>query len=45
MRRPFSEAELIAHVFENKFVGNSVFEKHMPVLYKDMIAWVEDLYK
>jgi len=31
------EAEFIAHAFENRFVGNPLFKKHMPDLYDDMI--------
>ena len=37
-----SEAEFIAHAFENKFKGNSVFQEHLPELYDDMIKWLED---
>jgi SPP1 gp7 family putative phage head morphogenesis protein len=32
-----SEAEFIAHVFENKFAGNDVFKELMPALYDDMV--------
>jgi hypothetical protein len=35
------EAEFIAHAFENKFIGNSYFEKVAPDLYKEMIAYIE----
>lgn len=35
------EAEFIAHAFENKFIGNSYFEKTAPDLYKAMIAYIE----
>ncbi len=38
-----SEAEFLAHTFENKFAGNDVFEKVMPKLYNDMIKLAEDL--
>lgn len=31
-----SEAEFIAHIFENKYAENDVFEKHLPELYKSM---------
>lgn len=31
-----SEAEFIAHMFENKYAGNEAFEKLMPDLYKKM---------
>lgn len=36
-----SEAEFIAHSFENKFAGNNVFKEVLPELYDDMIKWVE----
>lgn len=39
----FKEAEFIAHAFENKFIGNSVFQKHMPDLYQEMIDLLDDL--
>jgi hypothetical protein len=32
-----SEKEFIAHLFENKFIGNDHFKKAMPELYEDMI--------
>ena len=35
------EAEFIAHCFENKFAGNSVFKKYMPELYEDMIKYID----
>ncbi|MBO9671951.1 MAG: hypothetical protein J7577_00790 [Sphingobacteriaceae bacterium] len=35
------EAEFIAHAFENKFLGNSYFEKIAPELYKAMIVYIE----
>jgi hypothetical protein len=36
--RPYmKEKEFIAHMFENKFMGNDIFEKYMPELYKDMV--------
>ena len=34
-RAGMSEAEFIAHLFENKFKGNDVFEKVHPELYKE----------
>lgn len=37
------EAEFIAHAFENKFIGNEVFKKIAPDLYKDMIKMIDDL--
>ena len=30
------EKEFIAHAFENVYIGNEVFAKYMPDLYKDM---------
>ena len=38
----FSEAEFVAHAFENYFVGNSEFEKYMPDLYKETIKLIDD---
>lgn len=35
------EAEFIAHCFENKFVGNKVFQKYLPELYQAMIQYIE----
>lgn len=29
--------EFVAHMFENKFIGNDIFKKYMPDLYDDMI--------
>ena len=37
------EAEFIAHAFENKFIGNEIFKKIAPDLYKDMIKMIDDL--
>lgn len=34
------EKEFIAHMFENKFVGNRYFKRYMPDLYKEMIEYV-----
>jgi hypothetical protein len=39
------EAEFIAHAFENKFIGNSYFEKVAPDLYRDMISYIEEYLK
>lgn len=41
----FSEAEFLAHAFENKFVGNKVFERISPDLYRDMIELIEKLMR
>jgi SPP1 gp7 family putative phage head morphogenesis protein len=38
-----SEAEFIAHTFENKFAGNDLFKEVMPELYNDMIKLAEEL--
>lgn len=37
------EAEFIAHAFENKFIGNEVFRKVMPELYKESIEMVDKI--
>jgi len=37
-----SEAEFIAHAFENKFKGNVVFKKYLPEMYEDMIKWLDN---
>lgn len=31
------EKEFIAHLFENKFMGNEIFKKYLPDLYDDML--------
>lgn len=38
-----SEAEFIAHAFENKFLGNPVFKNFAPDLYQDMIDLIDQL--
>lgn len=38
-----SEAEYLAHAFENAFVGNEVFQKYMPDTYKEMVAYIRGL--
>lgn len=35
--------EFFAHMMENKYAGNKVFEKIMPELYKDMITVMDEL--
>ena len=40
-----SEAEYIAHCFENKFAGNIFFKKYLPEEYKEMIAYIDGLKK
>jgi len=37
------EAEFIAHIFENKFIGNSAFKELMPDLYEDTIKLANQL--
>lgn len=39
----FSEAEFIAHAFENKFAGNPIFKQLAPDLYQDMIDLIDVL--
>ena len=36
-------AEMLAHAFENKYVGNPVFKKLFPEIYKDTIKWIDEL--
>lgn len=38
-----SEAEFIAHMFENRFAGNKVFEDLIPELYNDMKKLADEL--
>ena len=38
-----SEAEYLAHAFENAFVGNEVFQKYMPDIYKEMVDFIRTL--
>jgi len=38
-----SEAEFLAHAFENKFAGNDVFKKVLPELYEDTIKLIDKL--
>ena len=42
-RKGASEAEYIAHCFENAFIGNRVFQKYLPTEYAEMIAFVRSL--
>lgn len=37
------KAEFIAHAFENKFAGNTIFKKYLPDMYSDMIKYIEEL--
>lgn len=38
-----SEAEYLAHAFENAFIGNAVFKKYMPDTYNEMVAFIRSL--
>lgn len=38
-----SEAEYLAHCFENAFIGNRVFQKYLPTEYAEMIAFIKSL--
>ena len=37
------ETEYLAHAFENAFLGNRVFQKYLPEIYNEMIAYIKDL--
>lgn len=39
------EMEMFAHSVENRFVGNSIFEKVMPDVYKESINFIKSLEK
>lgn len=41
----FRETEFIAHCFENKFIGNRVFQKYLPELYQAMCEFIEGQQK
>lgn len=38
-----SEAEYLAHAFENAFIGNQVFKKYLPEIYNEMISYIRSL--
>lgn len=40
-----SEAEFLAHTFENRFAGNDIFKELMPELYEDMRNLADELLK
>lgn len=40
-----SEAEYIAHCFENAFIGNRIFQKYLPTEYAETIAFIKSLKK
>lgn len=42
-KKGLSEAEYIAHCFENAFIGNRIFQKYLPIEYAEMIAFVKSL--
>ena len=42
-KRGMSEAEFIAHTFENRYAGNDVFKEIMPELYDEMIKLADIL--
>lgn len=37
------EHEYLAHAFENTFIGNRIFEKYLPDLYKEMVEYIKTL--
>ncbi len=41
----FREAEFIAHCFENKFIGNRIFQKYLPELYNAMCQFIDNQQK
>lgn len=42
-RKGFKETEYLAHAFENAFLGNPVFKKYMPDIYREMIEYINNL--
>ena len=43
-RKPrMKETEYLAHAFENAFIGNRIFEKYLPEIYNEMIAYIKAL--
>ena len=42
-RKGFKEAEYLAHAFENAFIGNPVFKKYMPDIYREMVEFINNL--
>ena len=42
-RMRMSETEYLAHAFENAFLGNRVFQKYLPDIYNEMIAYIRTL--
>ena len=37
------ETEYLAHAFENAFLGNRVFQKYLPDIYNEMVAYIRGL--
>lgn len=37
------ETEYLAHAFENAFLGNRVFQKYLPDIYNEMVAYIRAL--
>lgn len=37
------ETEYLAHAFENAFLGNRVFQKYLPEIYAEMVAYIKAL--
>lgn len=37
------ETEYLAHAFENAFLGNRVFQKYLPDIYAEMVAYIRTL--
>ena len=42
-KQRMSETEYLAHAFENAFLGNRVFQKYLPDIYNEMIAYIKAL--
>lgn len=42
-KKRMSETEYLAHAFENAFLGNRVFQKYLPDIYNEMIAYIKAL--
>lgn len=42
-RTRMKETEYLAHAFENAFLGNRVFQKYLPDIYAEMVAYIRAL--
>lgn len=43
-RKPrMKETEYLAHAFENAFLGYRIFQKYLPDIYNEMIAYIKAL--